>query len=364
MKPKTMVLMVVAVACGLVASYLTRQLIRAQSNTATQSEEMVQILVARQKIAPFVAIKEPEKMFTLVDYPERIAPKKALKDIAKVKDQRLNKFIDADKPVTEDDLLSADHAGLQGMMKPGQRAVAIKVNTESLVGGFVLPGARVDVVCTIRGADATAKVILQDMLVMAVDQTSQRNAEQPTILGQTIVMAATPLEANRLALATAIGELRLTLRGLGDNTPIGKTTTRISDLDKPLPNHGDHEPPVGTESSVASGPPAPPVPALGALPEEEPKEQPKKVEEAPAPVVVAEKPPRRHKMKIHDGLKPVETVTFVLGKQEDDEDEDAPAARTPEAARPAPAPKPAAAPPLPVPAAGSGSRSTRTGSAP
>src|SRR5579884_633242 len=119
MKPKTMILMVVAVACGLVASYLTRQLIRAQGQQG-QAEDTVQILVARQKIGPFVPIKEPDKMFTLVDYPERIAPKKALKDFAQLKDKRLNKFLDADKPITEDDLLTADHAGLEGLMKPGQ----------------------------------------------------------------------------------------------------------------------------------------------------------------------------------------------------------------------------------------------------
>ena len=49
MKPKTMILMVIAVVCGLVASYLTSRML-AQNKDAPAEEEKVKVLVAKQKI--------------------------------------------------------------------------------------------------------------------------------------------------------------------------------------------------------------------------------------------------------------------------------------------------------------------------
>src|SRR4051812_13309019 len=111
MKPKTMILMVVAVGCGLVASYLTRQLIRANGQTSAPAEPTVMVVVAKAKVPQLLQIKEPDKQFALVEYPERLAPKRALTNIERLQDQRLNKAVDIDKPVTEDDLLSKDQSG-------------------------------------------------------------------------------------------------------------------------------------------------------------------------------------------------------------------------------------------------------------
>src|SRR5262249_49787249 len=144
-------------------------------------------------------------------------PKNAISDPAKLKDKQLRQFVEADTPITEDHLVGKNDKGLELELKPGQRATAIRVNQEQVIGGFILPGTHVDVICTFRD-DRSTKLILQNMLVLAADNVD-KDAKDPTvktILAQTVTLAATPEEAAHLALSGSMGELRLWLRHPGD----------------------------------------------------------------------------------------------------------------------------------------------------
>jgi RNA polymerase sigma factor (sigma-70 family) len=121
--------------------------------------------------------------------------------------------------------------GLSGVLQPGERAIAIRVTAEAGVSGFVLPGSRVDVICTTRGTETTSKVILQNLRVLAVDQMVKEKADQPGPAASTVTLAAKPEEATRLALASSLGELRLALRGPADDKAVAPIVTRKEDLD-------------------------------------------------------------------------------------------------------------------------------------
>lgn len=291
MKPKTMILMVVAVGCGLGASYMTSRLL-AERNNKPQEVPTVPVLVAKARVPGWQVIKDPEKVFEIKEFPADVAPKKALGSFAEIKDQRLNKPIDEGKPVAMDDVLTNEQSDVASMLLPGQRATAIKVSAESLAGGFILPKSRVDVVCTTRGNESSARIVLQNMLVLAVDTQHQRNSEQYSILGQTVTLAASPEEATKLALAADIGQLRLLLKGHGDTRAIGQVMSRASDLDKPV---ASSEP---TERETVSATPLTNNP-LPVLPPVEEKAEPKE-ETKPAPAVVVA-PRKRHVMTIHNG---------------------------------------------------------------
>jgi pilus assembly protein CpaB len=255
MKPKTMMLMVVAIGCGLGASYMTSRLL-AERNNQPQGEATVKVLVAKQKVAPWVPVKNPEALFELKDFPESIAPKKGIKSFEEIKDQRLNKGIEEDKFVTTDDLLSKEQASLAGLMKPGERAIALRVNAESLAGGFIFPASRVDIVSTTRGGqESVAQIILQDMLVLAIDTNPTRDPQAQAMIGTTVTLAAKPEESLRLSLAASMGELRLVLRPLGETGTVKLGPTKAGDLSKPL-----------RDTSAGEGPDpivtAPPVPTL------------------------------------------------------------------------------------------------------
>jgi pilus assembly protein CpaB len=307
MKAKTMMLMVVAIGCGLAASYMTSRLLA--DRAARQSDDTkVSVVVAKQRVSAWIPIKDPDKYFALKEIPEMAAPKKSLKSLDDLKDQRLSKPLGEDEYVTQDHLVNKDMAGVEGVLPPGTRAMAIKVNAECLVGGFVRPSAHVDIVYASRGGgtEANARIILQDMLVLAVDQANQRDPGQPTIIGSTVTLAVKPEEAQQLRVAQQNGELSLALRALGDTERIRIPATKITDLGKP-----PHDGLVSDATEVAAAPPAAVV-----LPATLPPPPTEDVKLAPAatPPRKEEPPAESHTMIIYNG-EYVQRALFV--KNED-----------------------------------------------
>tara|TARA_R110002049_G_scaffold10127_3_gene50481 strand:- start:192453 stop:193475 length:1023 start_codon:yes stop_codon:yes gene_type:complete len=94
------------------------------------------------------------------------------------------------------------------------RAMAIKVDAVTAVGGFVTPGDYIDIVMTEgTNQEMRAVTILQKVRVIGVDQQSEESKDQPEV-ARTITVEVTPEEGLRLALAQKAGSLSLTLRTL------------------------------------------------------------------------------------------------------------------------------------------------------
>jgi len=94
----------------------------------------------------------------------------------------------------------------------GARAMAINVDAQTAVGGFVTPGDSVDVVMTQGNGDMLRAVtILQNIRVIGVDQDSSEETDSPAI-ARTVTVEVTPDQGQRLALAQQAGTLSLSLR--------------------------------------------------------------------------------------------------------------------------------------------------------
>lgn len=118
-------------------------------------------------------------------------------------------------------------------LSSGHRAVAINVNAQSSVAGFVTPGDRVDVVLTydvklpsdeeLRKAAMpvinrlAAETILENVRVLASDQQIDR--KEQIKVGKTVTLEVTPQQAEILILAGRMGTLSLMLRSIGDTSP-------------------------------------------------------------------------------------------------------------------------------------------------
>lgn len=285
MKPKTIILMVVAVACGLVASYMTSRLL-ADRNTAPPDNQ-VTVVIAKKKVPAFTTIKNPEEFFEVqqvTDGPDRA---KAIRSLDDLRGKRLKRAIGDGATVRTDDLASKEDQIIE--IPKGQRAIAIKVNPESLAGGFILPGMRVDILCTIRrGDEPTSLILLQNMLVMAIDTTFQRNESSATQLGQTCTLAATPEECERLALAAQMGELRLTLRSPEDVKLVSSGPAKPGDLHKQVRDRNEKGEVVeSTEGGPGLTPLLPPV-------VQQPTPDPK-------PEVKVEDPKETHTLTVREG---------------------------------------------------------------
>src|SRR2546427_2297309 len=220
MKPKTLILMVVAIGCGLVASYMTSRVIADRSDKP--SEEKVTVLVARQNITMGTWVKDAEKLFEEKQFTKGEEPKKAIRSFDDVRGKRLNKPLSEEQFVTPDDLATKEQEGLAALMQPGMRALALKVDAAAQVGGFVQSHSRVDIVSVVkRNENETySKIILQNILVLAVDQTSIRPEDKQAFVANTVTVQVTPQQAEVLSLAMELGTLKLIMRAYGDEEKV------------------------------------------------------------------------------------------------------------------------------------------------
>ncbi|HZU34997.1 MAG TPA: Flp pilus assembly protein CpaB [Gemmataceae bacterium] len=258
MKSKTTVLVVVALVCGLGAAYMTSRLIAERNETAT-------VLVAKQKLGPWTMIKDPAAMFEEKQMPKGEAPKTAVVRTEDLKDRILLRTLPAGQPVVAEDLQDKNKNSLETQITPGMRAIAIKTDAPSTVGGFVLPGSHVDVYYGDRiGNRSESRLVLQNILVRAVDLTNIRPEDKPGMVPTTVTLEVTPEQALVLVGLKDSGNLTLALRSVGDTV----------ELHPPTPPKAKPTPAPKTQLAAAT----------------------------PKPVQVAKKPaPERHYLEIYNG---------------------------------------------------------------
>ncbi|HEV3084833.1 MAG TPA: Flp pilus assembly protein CpaB [Gemmataceae bacterium] len=313
MKPKTLILMVVAIACGLVASYMTSRVIADRSDKPT--DEKVTVLVARKNLTMGTYIKDPEQLFEEKQFTKGEEPKKAIRNFEELKDKRLNKPLSAEQFVSPDDVQTKDQDGLSAVMTKGKRAFAIKVDAASSVGGFVLPHSRVDIVSVVqRNENETySKIILQDILVLAVDQGKDRPDDKQAVIANTVTVQVTPQQAEVLTLAQRLGTLSLLLRAYGDEEKI--ITGGITP--KGITQSGNNDRGEGQDEQFTEGTSRGRPFGIGNIPD-----VPKNGKPAPTTPVAEVKavdappPPKTHTLTIYNGDAVIRAV-FTLPKDKE-----------------------------------------------
>jgi pilus assembly protein CpaB len=122
-------------------------------------------------------------------------------------------------------------ATLSALVKAGMKAVTIRVNDVEGVGGFVLPGDRVDVVLTrqIDKGQASTEIVLQNTRVLAVDQVADERAAKTTV-AKSVTLEVSTVEAQKVWLASSVGNLSLLLRKAGETAETKTRKITLSDL--------------------------------------------------------------------------------------------------------------------------------------
>jgi pilus assembly protein CpaB len=140
--------------------------------------------------------------------------------------------IDPGEPILEDKISGPGRqASLAALIRPGMKAITVRVDEVIGVAGFVAPGDRVDVLLTHRTGDAqpVSDVVQQDLKVLAVDQTVDNPTAKPTV-ARAVTLEADTEQAQKLALAESIGNLTLVLRPLGRGPVEHDGRITLSDL--------------------------------------------------------------------------------------------------------------------------------------
>jgi pilus assembly protein CpaB len=110
-----------------------------------------------------------------------------------------------------------ERATLSAVIAPGMTAVTVPLSETQGVAGLVMPGDRVNLVFT-RTVDkdqSFTDVLLQNVRVVAVDQTIDQRSEKPANI-RSATLEVMPQDAKRVALAGAVGSLSLMLRKAGE----------------------------------------------------------------------------------------------------------------------------------------------------
>lgn len=224
----------IAVAGG--SAYGAKIMIAAETPVAAESRsDLARVVVATRDI-PFGQTIQ-EQMLQVIDWPRSALPPGAIEDPALLVPKTGQPPRRAKFGMAAGDLVLASKVSEFGAkvtivqtLGPNTRAMAIKVDAETAVAGFVTPGDTVDILLTQgHNEDLRSVTILQNIRVIGVDQESDANAEQP-VIARTVTVEVSPDEAQRLALAQEAGTLNLSLRTLDGAADAPMQTVRLSDL--------------------------------------------------------------------------------------------------------------------------------------
>lgn len=120
--------------------------------------------------------------------------------------------------------------GLVVRIPKGMRAIAVKVAEEQQAGGWLVPGARVDVSAVFsvnrpgaRRMETISRVILQDVEVAAVGQSLGNEAEDSGAkVVKSITLLVKPADVPKLHLAQTKGKLTFAIRAYRDDSLEGQ----------------------------------------------------------------------------------------------------------------------------------------------
>jgi pilus assembly protein CpaB len=260
MKRRLMIVLLFASAIGLVASLLVYRVVASVGAAARQQPtESIVVAAVNMDLAETITNKHVK----LAPWPEPTAPPGAIRTLAEAEGRVVRSSIVAGEPLLEGKLAPqlSGKGGIMPMLVPvGQRAVTIKVDDAIKESGFVLPNSRVDVFVsmarTASSQDRMAKLILQDVVVLAAGQAVEMRDNRPVSV-TTVTLALTPDQAERLALAQNEGKLTIGMRNLRDQGVVQTVgATRETLLGTAAPVAAKPTPPV-KPAARATAPPAP-----------------------------------------------------------------------------------------------------------
>jgi pilus assembly protein CpaB len=251
-RASTIVMIGFAVVFGLLAVFIAQVWLNNQANMRAKNldanrPQMASQTVVVAKQALRFGTELNASMLQEVPWPSNALPSGAygkIQDIVSGGRRVVLSAIEANEPVLALKITGpGQRATLSALVKPGMKAVTIRVNDVEGVGGFVLPGDHVDVVLTrqVEKGNATTQVVLQNTRGLVVDPTADERAAKATV-AKSVTLEVDTVDAQKLWLASSVGSLSLLLRKAGETAEIRTRKVTLNDL-------GSNEP-VSTDKAA------------------------------------------------------------------------------------------------------------------
>jgi pilus assembly protein CpaB len=212
----------VALLLGLITSFFVFSWLQNEKNRLMAApiplSRNVQVLVSNADLS--WGTKLTPEMMQLQEFPSGAIPEGHFTSLEAIKDRVLLIDLKRSELLLESKLapLGTTSGGVAAVTDIDKRAMSVKVDDVIGVAGFIKPGDRVDVMVTIepeggKQTNMRSKMILENVKVLASGTQMERKGkdEEPKPV-QVITVEVDVEEAEKLALASTQGKLRLALR--------------------------------------------------------------------------------------------------------------------------------------------------------
>jgi pilus assembly protein CpaB len=214
-RPAIFVLLAV-VAASFAAVVVYSALKRREAQVQQAMAQSINIVVAAHDL-PLGSRIEPGSVKS-VRWSRDSLPPGAITDPGAVVGQYTKTGFIENEPIVTPRLFGGDkNAGVLPLLIPsGMRAMSVPVDEVSDIAGFVLPHTRVDVLVSLSEGDKSlSRIVLQNVEVLAIAQDIEQVNDQPQTV-HVVTVLVTPVQAERLTLASREGTLRLAMRNYDD----------------------------------------------------------------------------------------------------------------------------------------------------
>ena len=220
--------LILSIALGAAAVLMVRNYITGEKQAMKKGLEPVRIVVARRNIpanepleVEWVAARPVPKKFVHANaiYPEEV-------DL--IISRELVYPIRAGDPILWMDFKGGErYRGFSTMIKEGERAMTVRVDETSSIGGLIQPGDHIDILGTfkrisesrdLKNEPETTITLLQNVVVLAIGQITSARSGMSTDRSESgmLTILVTPEEAALLIHAQRVGKLHNVLRNPED----------------------------------------------------------------------------------------------------------------------------------------------------
>ncbi len=214
-----------AIIVAFITSYLIYNYLQKRTTPKEAALETQPVAVAIVNLPWGTSIKK--EMIKLEPYLKRSLPNGYFSDATVLEGRVVISPIAPNEPILQSRLGPIDlkTGGVAAVVKPKNRAVAVRVDKVIGVAGFVHPGNRVDVLVTVEGGkgipQAITKIVLENILVLAAGPEVQKTGKEAQASPvDVITLEVTPEETEKLAHAATQGKLQLALRSYQDTEDV------------------------------------------------------------------------------------------------------------------------------------------------
>ncbi len=214
-----------AIIVAFFTSYLIYNYLQKRTAPKEAALETQPVAVAIANLPWGTSLKK--EMVKFEPYLKKSLPNGYVSDASTLEGRVVISPIAANEPILQSRLAPIDikTGGVAAVVKPKNRAVAVRVDKIIGVAGFIHPGNRVDVLVTIEGGkgvpNSITKIVLENMLVLATGAEVQKTGKEAQAAPvDVITLEVTPEEAEKLAHAATQGRLQLALRNYQDTEDV------------------------------------------------------------------------------------------------------------------------------------------------